>query len=860
MPAASTNRWDQLNPPEIGNWAPRLRVSVIIPYYDSLEALRRTLIGLAAQTYPAGLTELTVVDDGSPDALVQSDIEDLVDARIVTRDDEGFRLAAARNDGAAAASGDVLAFLDHDMLPDPVWLESHMRWHHIEKRALVLGSRSHVDDSWLTEDVVRDAGASGGLAGSVSEREVQVPEWIEFHLERTANLASPDDDIFRVVTGGNLSLSRDFFDELGGFDPSFVRWGGEDTEFGYRAWVSGALLVPDRDAHCWHQGLGVIPDPSERQSQQVQQRKLAHLIPVPGFRTRTPGRIWRRPRVVAEIQGEDPNEILATARSLLQIPDLVVVIRSDDGLLVEDLGPDPRVDLTTETDLRAHRFSPFFASVPAGLVISEPLLDSLIDSARTHGAASTRDGVAVESRRHVNSGMRTSVRLDETAGRARRVPIQTSRVVDRVKRIRSLSDVGRTVRWLGGAVRRRMPGRSTATHPGSATAASRPRELEADPWSRVVAVDLPDLPATGRLEDERVDLIVTRDDLALESESRHLRIADADDPELLSYPPLEPARALSVIRGESMASEPLYRMLQGHHPDDAPPGRRTGLAMDAASGLDEADMARLEAIRRAVLSEHLPIMRLDQLRRAAGLPAIAPSVSMIVASRRVDTLPVAIEAVLGQSYPEVEVILAAHGVQVPDEVEEMMRVSGMPYEIVPAPEDMTFGSVLAMATRRASGELLAKMDDDDWYACTHIEDLVNAHLLSNADLVGKGAEFVHLQGSDTTIRRFVGGAYSRSPTIAGGAMAITRDAYDGIGGWADVARHVDQALIRDVTSAGGTLFRTHGLGYVLVRHGDHTWQSDERRFTDQAEQTWSGLPDWILSKQPPDQCRQMLSR
>ena len=863
VPGVSTNRWDELSPPETGHWLPRKRASVVVPYYDSLAALRRTLIGLAAQTYPADLTEIIVVDDGSPRPLEASAIEDLVSARIITRPDAGFTLAAARNEGADSAQGDVLVFLDHDMLPDPDWLESHMRWHHTteSRPMLVLGSRSHLDDGWLTEEIVSEAMQSGGLKGKLDGREVQVPEWIEFHLQRTSGLTSADDDIFRIVTGGNLSVSRDFFDAIGGFDESFVRWGGEDTEFGYRAWVSGALLVPERGAHCWHQGLGVSPDHSETLSQRIQRHKLAHLIPIPGFRTIVEGRIWARPRLVAYVVGDDPDDVSATVESVLRIADAVVLIDSEHPLVVENFGPDPRVEVSHPVETGKYRFSPFHARIPAGLGVPWTLAEALIEEARKTGASETRDGVRIESMRHVNSRAATTSMHEKSAGRAQR-PSSASRVMNRLRRIRSLPDAIRALRWLGASVRRRLGKSGTLGAPGSAGTPTTSRRLEADAWSRVIAIDVPALPATGKRGDPRIDLVVTGAGAGTPSDidSRHLSLERAADPDLLSYPPLDPTIALAVLRGDHSPNDPLSTLLRGIAPDITPPGTRTAKAAKMAASGDADNPAVIEAIRRAVLVEHLSAMRLDQLRVEAGMTPLSPRVSVILATRRPDRLEVVVEAIARQTYTELEVIVATHGIDVTRAIEEALSRSSVPYQLVVCDGDETFGSVLAAASRRASGQLLAKMDDDDIYSCTHIEDLVLAHLVSKADLVGKAAEFVHLEEWDLTIRRFIGGAYSDSRTIAGGAMAVTRDALRRAGGWADVQRHVDQALIRDVLNSGGSLFRTHGIGYVLVRHDDHTWQSDESRFLDQAEAQWTGLPEWIVGDHPADGCDHVINR
>ena len=72
---------------------------------------------------------------------------------------------------------------------------------------------------------------------------------------RTGDLTSKADGLFERGDWRQLRHSPGTFYELaGGFDESFTQWGGEDTEFGYRAFTRGALLVPLRDAFAWHQG------------------------------------------------------------------------------------------------------------------------------------------------------------------------------------------------------------------------------------------------------------------------------------------------------------------------------------------------------------------------------------------------------------------------------------------------------------------------------------------------------------------------------------------------------------------------------------------------------------------------------
>ncbi len=90
--------------------------------------------------------------------------------------------------------------------------------------------------------------------------------------------------------------------------------------------------------------------------------------------------------------------------------------------------------------------------------------------------------------------------------------------------------------------------------------------------------------------------------------------------------------------------------------------------------------------------------------------------------------------------------------------------------------------MLHLLAERADGRYVSKWDDDDIYGPDHLLDLVLAHDYSNADLVGKGAEFVHLEASDVTIRRFAIGAERPAVTLAGGTLLLERDRLRDLGG------------------------------------------------------------------------------
>lgn len=95
-------------------------VSVIIPVKDRAEELRRCLASLAGLDYPQEKLQVIVVDDGSSDD--SAPVARQAGALVLPSGGTGRGPAAARNVGATAATGELLAFIDSDCSASPKWL------------------------------------------------------------------------------------------------------------------------------------------------------------------------------------------------------------------------------------------------------------------------------------------------------------------------------------------------------------------------------------------------------------------------------------------------------------------------------------------------------------------------------------------------------------------------------------------------------------------------------------------------------------------------------------------------------------------------------------------------------------------
>ena len=379
------NDWRQVAVEPLDTFTPSLPVSVIIPYYQTpAEVLERTLAALEGQTYPRDLFEVIIVDDGSEPPLSCPPSTSL-DVKVVRQERRGFGLARARNNGARAAAHGILLFLDSDMMAEANWMAAHARWHHAVSDALTLGLHTHVAMDGINAEAIRTR--KGSLQELLFDQPAD-PPWVEGNMIRTNHLDSRADDLFRAMMGGNFGISKDFYWSVGGHDESFTRRGAEDTEFCYRAYTRGGLLVPAPDALAWHQGRWNENRAAKEQAARLQRGKTAHLIAHLAFRGSSPGRIFMVPQYVVTMDGGGPpNEVVRAVVDILadRVHDLMVRIETpegDDGqrlqYLREVFGPDPRVRLTpTRSTLDEFPASPFHVTISAGVAFARGLVHRL---------------------------------------------------------------------------------------------------------------------------------------------------------------------------------------------------------------------------------------------------------------------------------------------------------------------------------------------------------------------------------------------------------------------------------------------------------------------------------------------------
>lgn len=251
---------------------PLPRASVVIPTYNRASTLARTLAQLTRDS-DTQLAEVIVCDDGSTDKTpsVARRFASRLPLVYLRQEDLGFRAAAARNMGIRCAVGDVLIFLDDDCLPMPGFVSAHCAVHAQASEIVGLGLRRRL---------------SGQLSRTLNGRPVRPPlqpqPWLAAGTEaddRTPFLVSGSvvhPYPWKLLYSCNLSLRRDHPEAY--FDERFQGWGMEDTELGFRLWITKSnYCVVDR-ATVLHIDEIVPRDPFRRELLGIQPDYFSYLF------------------------------------------------------------------------------------------------------------------------------------------------------------------------------------------------------------------------------------------------------------------------------------------------------------------------------------------------------------------------------------------------------------------------------------------------------------------------------------------------------------------------------------------------------------------------------------------------------
>lgn len=234
------------------------RFSVVIPAFNAAATLARAIESVRAQSWPAH--EILVVDDGSTDATAEV-AAGFDGVRLIRQGNSG--VSVARNAGAAAASGDWLAFLDADDWYAPDRIRLHAEW--IAEGALLdclTGDYEYRDDAGTLLGTSMAQHESGRMMRAKASGAARVV------IETPAEIAAFVADHFGDTH--TLSVPRARFVELGGYPTGFKVC--EDVHFLTRL-VAGSrrigVVCQSLGVYVIHGGSATRRDPVAAQRENV---------------------------------------------------------------------------------------------------------------------------------------------------------------------------------------------------------------------------------------------------------------------------------------------------------------------------------------------------------------------------------------------------------------------------------------------------------------------------------------------------------------------------------------------------------------------------------------------------------------
>ncbi len=199
-------------------------ISIIIPTYNRKELLRKCLNSIWNCILPSCGYEVVVVDDGSSDGTLEYlKQESLVRANLVVLSQNNSGPATARNAGAKKAKGDILAFTDDDCVVSAQWL-------------------SAIEEGMLSNKYL----ALEGPVKSDTYKNISPLTHIIEHEGPKGFMTC------------NLTVKKNVFEQIGGFDENFMNAAHEDVDlclrvlkFGEIGYVSTMEIIHPARRYNW---------------------------------------------------------------------------------------------------------------------------------------------------------------------------------------------------------------------------------------------------------------------------------------------------------------------------------------------------------------------------------------------------------------------------------------------------------------------------------------------------------------------------------------------------------------------------------------------------------------------------------
>lgn len=250
------------------------------------------------------------------------------------------------------------------------------------------------------------------------------------------------------------------------------------------------------------------------------------------------------------------------------------------------------------------------------------------------------------------------------------------------------------------------------------------------------------------------------------------------------------------------------------------------------------------ALRR-VWENHTYRHRAEVILDVLGLQRSSPKkpvVSVICSTSRDSTLDHLLTQVAAQTYGNVELLVLGHGIQIAGDFKQRALSSGIEkVTVLHGDEALNLGGCLNTLVGAATGDIIAKFDDDDYYLPNYLRDQVNTLINMNADLVGKGSIYFYLPGADVIARRWKHQEHIWRNFVAGATFVGWREVFLDTP-FADRSRGEDSDFLLRLERKGRKVYSADSFNYLCIRgNAEHTWAISEAEILANSEVETIGM-------------------
>ncbi len=274
-------------------------VSVIIPFYNSESSINTVLNGIKYQKINPSILktlEVILVDDNSdtPAENVINKDEFPFDIKII-RLSSNSGTSHARQLGTLHSSGEILIFIDSDIILSQYYLADHIIRNTVIDNAVFVSFKENVDKSdpkISNENIMKGLPLSDysneirtsrfistdtiGFSDSAIEQQINILEETHYFKNFHGSRVMAIFDLSAMVIGHNFSVKRSILTKSTPFSKDFKGWGMEDHFFGIKVVIGGSYIIPVLCSSVYH--IDHPPRSGSEEEKAVESRKNLEKI------------------------------------------------------------------------------------------------------------------------------------------------------------------------------------------------------------------------------------------------------------------------------------------------------------------------------------------------------------------------------------------------------------------------------------------------------------------------------------------------------------------------------------------------------------------------------------------------------